>query len=109
MSEQEVNPAYVDALHRKIEALEERVETLESGGEGSSSSSRWGDRRDQAVIATLEIGETYSSPELRDRYRAETDIRNKKTLKQRVREIKRSGLLEPVGYGEYRFMGDDDG
>ena len=107
MSKQEVNPAYVEALHKKIEALEERVDDLESGGEGSPSSSGWGDRRDQAVIATLEMGETYSSPELHDRYRAETDIRNKKTLKQRVREIKRSGLLEPVGYGAYEFRGEE--
>ena len=110
--DQQVDPELVEALRKKVKNLEERVSELESSsGEGAttSHSSGWGDRRDQAVISKLEVGESYQGAFLRKLYKLETDIKNKGTLKNRVGELKNSGLFEYEGYSSYRYVGDGDG
>ena len=103
MSKQEVSPEYVEALHNKIEALEERVDELESGDEGPAQSSGWGDHRDRAVADSLTVGESYGPMDLISRYKAKTDIRNRATLKRRAKDLHRSPLFD-----RGTFVGDDD-
>lgn len=109
MSNQQFTGAHFKRLLDRIDDLEERVEELESGGStASSGSSGWGDSRDQAVLAKLEVGEGYDPGHLRQLYKSETDIKNKSTLKSRVTDLKNGGLFVYEGYSTYVYQGDVD-
>lgn len=115
MSEQQerVDPSYVEALHKKITALEERVDELESQLDESQSpttSDSVGvvDSRDQAVLDHLGEGDVVGVSGLQKVYRAHTDIRNKRTLKNRVQTLTNRPEFEWLAPGKWRYTGGDD-
>lgn len=99
----------IDTLEQQVGTLEQRIEDLESSGSSASSGSTgWGDSRDQAVLAKLDVGEQYDPGHFRQLYQSETDIVNTKTLKRRVRALKNSPVMRPERYGQYLYVGEVD-
>lgn len=96
MSQEKISPDLVRALQSKVKQLEKRVEELETekNGSGGNESDGWGDHRDRAVIDTLTVGESYGPRDLISRYKAETDVRTKGTLKRRAKDLHRSPLFD---------------
>ena len=102
--------ARMDALERRNQALEERIEALEAdGAAGGESAGRYGDRRDHAVLDSLEHGQRVSTASLRAAYRTHTDITSASTLKGRIKGLVASDDFEFVRPGAWRYMGGEDG
>lgn len=88
-----------------VEALRKRVKQLESDptanvGDGVS------DPRDAAVLEQLEVGDIVRGGDLRQLYKAETDVQNRDTLEKRVRNLKDRPQLVDRGYGRWEYVGN---
>lgn len=92
------------SVEERIEALEKRVETLESAlTEGPPETGR--DQYDSYVIKRLAAAEqTVHTNKIRAWYR-EAGIRNKSKITDRLRHLASQGLMEEVGNWEWRYVG----
>ncbi|MDL5361370.1 hypothetical protein [Halalkalicoccus sp. NIPERK01] len=113
MSVDQPDPQLIEALRKQVAALrdrvdeqDERIAELEEQIDNGGSSSGVGGR-DQAVMDQLEVGDVVTSARLMELYRNHTDVRNKKTLKKRVKSIKKRPEFEAIGYGKWRYGGGD--
>lgn len=95
--------ALAEAAHRRIENLEDQ---LENDSTTSSGSAGRFDGRDQAVLDQLKPGQRIDAATLRELYRAHTDVRSPKTLKNRIRTLTGDDAFEATGPGAWRYRGD---
>lgn len=96
----------VAKLRKRITHLENAVEELrggESGGRGTST-----DPRDAAVLERLDPPEKVGRGKLEQLYRAETDVRNKNTLKGRIKNLTAREDFENASPGVWIYWGDVD-
>ncbi|APX98736.1 hypothetical protein [Natronorubrum daqingense] len=97
----------LDAEKRKLEA---RVDDLDrrvpAGGIKADSSAGGTNPRDQAVLDALEDRGRckIQVPELKQLYRRHTDIKNKRTLDDRVRHLTVDGPFEFVSPGLWEYI-----
>lgn len=110
MSEQQerVDPDLVEALHKKVNELEDRVDELESQLDDGGASSTGVGSRDQAVMAQLDVGDVVGVGDIKQLYRIQTDIRNNKTLKKRIKSLKKRPEFVRVGHMQWRYTGGED-
>jgi uncharacterized protein Yka (UPF0111/DUF47 family) len=112
MSSQEIDPELVTTLLKRVNELEERVDDLEqtvSKPKNQSTGSRSGtDGRDQAVLDQLEDGDVVNVRKLKQLYRTNTDIRAKRTLKNRVKSVTNRPEFEYLAPGKWQYVGGDD-
>lgn len=101
----------VAALREEVAELRERVVELESDdGDTAEVGGRF-DARDADVIDALigNEGQTFHVRQLVSIYRDQTDIRRKKTLKRRVKDLVKSDVFESEAGARHTFVGHDGG
>lgn len=107
--DQQVDPALVEALQKKINTLAGRVDDLESQleeGESSTSSTSSGvEHRDQAVLDQIDAGDHVSVSYLKQLYRINTDIRSDRTLKNRVQSLTNRPEFTWTAPGNWVYQG----
>lgn len=94
-------------LQERVDSLEQRVATLERRLENSGPAATGDalDRYDATVLDTLQEGETYGLEFLRAAY-MEAGIRQKATLKERIRHLTTT-YFEQTGTQQWRFTGGE--
>lgn len=108
MSQEEISPELVHALQQRVNELEKRVERLENGSSSGGSRSGVGPR-DQSVLNQLEDGDVVTVSGLKQLYQTHTDIRTKRTLKNRVKAITNRPEFTLLTPGKWEYTtGDDD-
>jgi hypothetical protein len=111
--QESVDAALVEALRKKVNTLEARIDELEAqsdgteNGEGSEPRRTGRDGRDQAVLDELDAGEVVSLRRLQGLYRTHTDIRSERTLKNRVRSLTKRSEFEQAAHAKWRYIGGE--
>lgn len=110
--EERIDPALFEAMRKKIKDLEQRVTELEdereSGSAGGSGGAIGADSRDRAVLDHLTQGERVTVNYLRRVYRSQTDIRSKRTVKDRVQSLTGRPEFRFVSPGTWVYEGEGD-
>jgi hypothetical protein len=95
--------AEFERLKARVTALEAARE--ESDPDHSPDAADGLDSRDAAVLASLTNGESYRAHDLVRRYKAETDVRQTTTAKQRVKELLKRECFKRDG-GAHYYVGE---
>lgn len=101
--------ALVEALHTKINHLEDQIDT--DGGATGGGSGATVDHYDKAVLETLDAQAplAVTTPALQKLYRSQTTLRNNKTIKRRVRTLTDHDAFELLDTGRWHYHGRQDG
>lgn len=113
MTDERTTDERMDALERRVSDLEERLGRIHSEGDEtdhclSVAPNGVRDRYDGTVLSGLEVGEAYRLAELRERYEA-AGVRDGNKIKDRIKHLIKSGFLENIGMGTWRFVGSGEG
>lgn len=106
--EERIDPALFEAMRKKIKDLEQRVTELENERECGSAGGIGADSRDRAVLDHLTQGERVTVNYLRRVYRSQTDIRSKRTVKDRVQSLTGRPEFRFVSPGTWVYEGKND-
>lgn len=106
-NEQEYPPTRKEfaRLRQRIADLEERLDEVESSSSTKTGGSGPGDHRDNAVIEQLVEGKQYRLNQVARLYREHTDVRNRKTAKERAKTLVEGRTFAIVGTDNFRFRG----
>lgn len=94
------------ALRERVDALEARIDALEAD-DRTTSTSGFGDHRDQSVLGSLDVGQRVSVESIRRRYRTHTDVVNDRTVKKRTKNLLKSGPFDRDG-SAWVYRGEAD-
>ena len=101
----------VDAQRRQLEHRVNRLEArFPQSTKGPETNADVFDARDRRVVEIIDANdkETVTLGELQDLYRRHTDVRNPRTLKQRVKALTTAGPFEPEQNNVWRYAPDVD-
>lgn len=98
----------VNDLRQRVAELEDTIDDLRDDSGGTTGGGIATDPRDAAVLERLDPPTAVGRGKLESLYRAETDIRNKKTLKRRIRSLTDGEAWENVAPGKWVYRGDGD-
>jgi len=86
------------ALRRRVTELEQRINSTSTLPPAAS------DYRDARVLDVLSRGQTLHLRQLRSIYFDLTDIRDKETVRDRIKDLVESEVFEKVGQQRWRYV-----
>lgn len=75
--------------------------------EAASGSVQYGDHRDQSVINAFEPGDEATVERFQSLYRARTDVKGRRTLRDRIKNLTTYGPFERTGFQQWRYTGGE--
>lgn len=94
----------VEDLRERVAELEARLDERPDHHETMAGVS---DQRDAAVVDALETGDVVGPRRLQRLYNRHTDVQNKTTLRNRIKNLTTDGPFEHVAHSQWRYTGGD--